>query len=97
MVALSKITIEDEVLIGHNCSIIDNDGHDLAIDKRTTGTPKAKDVYISKNVFIGNNVSILKGVTIGKNSIIGNGSLVTKDIPENTIAAGNPAKLIRTI
>jgi maltose O-acetyltransferase len=97
LIAFSKITIEDEVLIGFNCSIIDNDGHELAIDKRTTGTPKTEDVHISKNVFIGNNVSILKGVTIGKNSIIGNGSLVTKDIPENTIAAGNPAKIIRTI
>lgn len=96
-VAFSKITIEDDVLIGFNCSIIDNDGHELAIDKRTTGTSISKDVFISKNVFIGNNVSILKGVIIGENSVIGNGSVVTKSIPKNTIAAGNPAKIIRDI
>jgi maltose O-acetyltransferase len=48
-------------------------------------------------VFLGSNVTILKGVTIGKNSIIGNGSVVTKNIPENVVAAGNPAKFIRNL
>ena len=93
----SKVVIENDVLIGIGCSIIDNDGHDLAIDKRKIGSPKTALVHIHQNVFLGSNVSILKGVTIGKNSIIGNGSLVTKDIPENMIAAGNPAKVIRNL
>ncbi len=93
----SKVVIENDVLIGGNCSIIDNDGHDLAIDKRNIGSPKTASVHIHQNVFLGSNVTILKGVTIGKNSIIGNGSVVTKDIPENVIAAGNPAKVIRNL
>ena len=93
----SKVVIENDVLIGVNCSIIDNDGHDLAIDKRNIGSPKTASVQIHQNVFLGSNVSILKGVTIGKNSIIGNGSVVTTDIPENVIAAGNPAKVIRNL
>ena len=54
-------------------------------------------VVIKDNVFIGVNTVILKGVTIGENSIIGAGSVVTKDIPANSVAVGNPAKVIQTI
>lgn len=93
----SKVVIENNVLIGVNCSLIDNDGHDLAIDKRNVGSPKMAPIYIQQNVFLGSNVTILKGVIIGKNSIIGNGSVVTKNIPENVIAAGNPAKVIKNL
>jgi maltose O-acetyltransferase len=93
----SKVIIENDVLIGVGCSIIDNDGHDLVIDKRIVGIPNMSPVHIHQNVFLGSNVSILKGVTIGKNSIIGNGSVVTNNIPENVIAAGNPAKVIRNL
>lgn len=96
-VAFSKITIQNDVLIGVNCAIIDNDGHQLDPNQRNEGDPKSAVVFISENVFLGDNVSILKGVTIGKNAVIGNGSLVTKDIPENAIAAGNPAKVIRNL
>lgn len=91
--ALSKITIQDHVLIGMNCSILDNDGHHLDSDKRLTGIPKTADICIKNNVFIGDNVTILKGVTIGENSVIGNGSLVANDIPANVIAVGIPAKI----
>lgn len=97
IVAFSKVTIQDNVLIGVNCAIIDNDGHNLAIDKRNSYEIASAEVEIGENVFLGDNVTILKGVTIGKNSVIGNGSIVTKDIPENTIAAGNPAKVIRNL
>jgi len=93
----SKVVIENDVLIGVNCSFIDNDGHDLAIEKRNIGSPKTAPIHIHQNVFLGSNVTILKGVTIGKNSIIGNGSVVTKNIPENVVAAGNPAKFIRNL
>ncbi len=96
-VASCKITIDDNVLIGVNCSIIDNDGHNLDIEKRNNGNPMKKEVHIHKNVFIGSNVSILKGVTIGENSVIGYGSVVTQSIPENVIAAGNPARIIRSL
>jgi maltose O-acetyltransferase len=93
----SKVVVENDVLIGVNCSFIDNDGHDLAIEKRNIGSPKTDPIHIHQNVFLGSNVTILKGVTIGKNSIIGNGSVVTKNIPENVVAAGNPAKFIRNL
>lgn len=96
-IAILKINIDDNVLIGVNCSIIDNDGHDLDIFKRNVGNPKSDEVHIKKNVFLGSNVTVLKGVTIGENSVIGNGSIVTKDIPDNVIAAGNPAKVIRNL
>ena len=96
-VAFSKITIQNNVLIGVNCSIIDNDGHNLDSNKRTSDDLKSSEVLIAENVFLGDNVTILKGVTIGKNSVIGNGSIVTKSIPENVIAAGNPARVIRDL
>ena len=95
--AFSKITIQNNVLIGVNCAVIDNDGHHLDIDKRNDGEPKSAAVLIGENVFLGDNVTVLKGVVIGKNSVIGNGAIVTKDIPENTIAAGNPAIVIRNL
>ena len=90
--AMSKITIGNNVLIGVNCSIIDNDGHHLDSDKRNTGIPKSAAVVIGDNVFLGDHVTILKGVTIGPNAVIGNGAVVTKNIPENARGAGNPAK-----
>ncbi|HMI08723.1 MAG TPA: acyltransferase [Flavobacterium sp.] len=96
-VAFSGIVISDHVLIGVNCAILDNDGHHLDFDKRTTETPKSAAVFIGENVFLGDNVTILKGVSIGKNSIIGHSAVVTKDIPENSIAAGNPAVVIRSL
>ena len=91
------IEIEENTLIGINCQIMDSDFHDLDPEKRTTGILKTAKVIIGKNVFIGNNVSILKGVTIGDNSVIGTGAVVTKSIPANTIAAGNPAVVIRDL
>jgi maltose O-acetyltransferase len=93
----SKIVIEDNVLVGDKCSIMDNDGHALQVARRNLGIPKFKEVRICKNVFLGSNVIILKGVTIGENSVIGSGSVVTKNIPENVIAAGNPANVIRNL
>jgi galactoside O-acetyltransferase len=96
-VAFSKITIQNNVLIGVNCAIIDNDGHNLDIDKRNDDELKSVPVFIAENVFLGDDVTILKGVTIGRNSVIGNGSIVTKSIPENVIAAGNPARVIRNL
>ena len=91
------IEIGENTLIGINCQIMDSDFHDLDPEKRTTGVPKTPKVIIGKNVFIGNNVSILKGVTIGDNSVIGTGAVVTKSVPANTIAGGNPAVVIRDL
>ena len=86
------IEIQDGALIGHNVTIATLN-HDFNPDKRQNLTPKA--VKIGKNVWIGSDCTILPGVEIGDGAIIGAGSVVTKLIPENSIAVGNPAKVIR--
>jgi galactoside O-acetyltransferase len=95
--AFGKITIGNNVLIGTNCTIMDTDAHALDPQQRNTGIPKNLPVHIGENVFLGSDVTVLKGVTIGRNSVIGNGSVVTKDIPEMVIAAGNPARIIKSL
>ena len=79
-------------MIGSHCDIIDSDFHDLHPDRRKDGVAKTGKVEIAENVLIGSNVIILKGVRIGKNAIIANGSVVTRSIPENALAFGNPAR-----
>ena len=88
------IFIGDGVLIGHNV-VIATLNHDLRPEKRQGMHPKP--VKIGRNVWIGSNSTILPGVTVGDNAVIGAGSVVTKDIPENTVFAGNPAKFIKNI
>lgn len=78
--------------MGANTLINDTDWHS---DDWRTGPP-AK-VVIGNNVWLGSGVVVLKGVEIGKNSLIGAGSIVTKSIPPNCIAAGNPARVIRQL
>lgn len=95
--AVSKITIEDDVMIGINCMLVDTDGHDLDPEKRMTGDIKSAPITIKKNVIIYYNSVVFKGVTIGENSVIGACSVVTKDIPPNVFAAGSPAKVIRSL
>ena len=69
--------------------------HDINLKTRNNASPKP--VKIGKNVWIGANCTILPGVTIGDNSVIGAGSVVAKSIPANSIAVGNPAKVIKQI
>lgn len=88
------IIIGDNCLIGHNVTITTLN-HDFIPEKRQSLSPKS--VYVGKNVWIGANVTILPGITIGDNAIIGAGSIVVKNIPANTIAVGNPARVIKTI
>ena len=95
--AIHSIEFGNDVLVGVNCSFIDNDGHNLAVDNRKKGIPNSAPIKIGNNVFIGDNVTILKGVIIGDNAVIGNGSIVTKSIPSNVIAAGNPANVIKEL
>ncbi|HPT22616.1 MAG TPA: DapH/DapD/GlmU-related protein [Bacteroidales bacterium] len=95
-VAASKITVGNNVLIGANCTIIDNDFHNINPHKRDDSDYQGRSITIEDNVFIGFNCFILKGVTIGENSIIGANSVVINSIPKNTIAIGNPCKVIIT-
>lgn len=88
------IEIGDGSLIGHNTTIATLN-HDFNPAKRQNLTPNA--VKIGKNVWIGSDCTILPGVEIGDGAIVGAGSVVTKSVSENTIVAGNPAKVIRKI
>lgn len=88
------ITIGDGTLVGHNVTIATLN-HDYNPNNRASITPKP--VKIGKNVWIGSDSTILPGVEIGDGAIIGAGSVVTKNVPANTIAAGNPARIIRKI
>lgn len=93
-----EIVIEDNTLIGANVFITDSDHHPMHPTMRWSNNEsdiKSCKVHIEENVFIGAYAIILKGVRIGKNSVVGAGSVVTKDLPPNTIAAGNPAKIIK--
>lgn len=96
MIDLGKIKIGNRVLIGPGTGLF-TAIHPTDPEIRATGIEKGVDITIEDDVRIGGNATILPGVTIGKGAIIGAGSVVTKDIPEMTIAAGNPAKVIRKI
>ncbi|SDM55503.1 acyltransferase [Kriegella aquimaris] len=85
-----KIVIGNNVKVGANVLITDSDWH--LDDPRVSGP---KPVFIGDNVWLGYGVVVMKGVTIGENSIIGINSVVTKDIPANVLAAGNPCKVIK--
>ena len=90
IVCNNRIEIGNNVICGANTAIGDRDGHSDRYHSL-----KKTEIKIGDDVWLGMNVLILKGVTIGDNTIIGAGSIVTKDIPANCIAAGNPCKVIR--
>ena len=100
-----RLTIGNHVNIGGNCLILDTDVHQLDYRVRrgenvcdatdNTSMVQSVPVAIEDDVWIGANCQILKGVTIGARSVIGAGSVVTKSIPSDCIAAGNPCKVIR--
>lgn len=90
------ITIGDNTFIGPNCGFYTNT-HPENIQARNQGLEKALPITIGKNIWIGANVSVMPGVSIGEGSVIGAGSIVTRDIPKNSVAVGNPCRVIRTI
>lgn len=96
-----KIDIGKDCLLASNVLIMDNDGHPLDYKERKANMPPHKEdvkpVKIGNNVWIGTNTTIMKGVSIGDKAIIGAGSVVIKDVPENCIAAGNPAITIKEL
>lgn len=93
---VGKVKIGKNVMFAPNVSIY-TAGHPIHPDSRNSGYEYGMPVTIGDNVWIGGNVVINPGVTIGNNVVIGSGSVVTKDIPDNMIAVGNPCKIIREI
>lgn len=91
-----KISIGNHVLISPNVTIV-TCGHPVHPALRPNGEMYCFPVIIEDWVWIGSNVTILPGVTIGKGSVIGAGSVVTKDIPSNVVAFGNPCRAVREI
>ncbi|WP_293906594.1 MULTISPECIES: sugar O-acetyltransferase [unclassified Sphingobacterium] len=92
----APVTIGENVLFGPNVSLF-TAGHPLHFEARNQGWEFAQPIVIEDNVWIGGHVVVNPGVRIGKNAVIGSGSVVTKDIPADVIAAGNPCRIIRPI
>ncbi|HDY86691.1 MAG TPA: N-acetyltransferase [bacterium] len=94
------VEIEDNVFVGHNVTFI-NDLFPRAT--AADGSLQTEDDWeciptlIKKGVSIGSSVTLLCGITVGENAVIGAGSVVTKDVPANTVVAGNPAKIMKKI
>lgn len=88
------IHIGDNTLIGHNV-VLATINHDLHPASRGTNLPRP--IRIGRNVWIGANATVLPSVTIGDNAVIAAGAVVTKDVPENTVVGGVPAKVIRNL
>ncbi len=91
---LGGITIEDDVLIGPKVSLI-TENHPLKPQHRKGLIGKS--IHIKKNAWIGAGATILPGVTIGENAVVAAGALVSKDVPDNVVVGGIPAKIIKTI
>ena len=90
------VYVGDKVMFGPNVTIA-TANHPIESGLRNQAMQYNKPVHIGENVWIGANTVIVPGVSIGKNSVIGAGSVVTKDIPENVLAVGNPCRVLRPI
>ena len=94
------VTIEDNVFVGHNVTFI-NDTYPRATTRegnlQTDDDWKVEPTLVKNGASVGSGAVILSNVTIGENAIVGAGSVVTKDVPPNSIVAGNPARFIRKI
>ena len=93
---VGKVKIGDHFMCGPNVQIC-TAGHPIHPESRNSGYEYGIDITIGENVWIGGNVLVCPGVTIGNNVVIGGGSVVTKDIPDNVVAVGNPCRVLREI
>lgn len=89
----TKIIIGENCMFSRNSKIMTSDGHDVYKDDKRINF--AKDIIIGDNVWVTDNVTILKGVTVGNGAILAINSTVTKNVPNNSIIAGNPAKVVK--
>lgn len=96
--AMSEIVLGNDVRLGANCKVIDNDFHAIEASRRREGRVEdipRRPIHIGDGCFIGTNCILLKGTTLGRNCVVGAGSVVTGTWPDNSIIAGNPARLIK--
>lgn len=92
----AKIQFGKKNFVGPNCGFY-TAIHPFDVEKRNAGFEIAKPITLGDNIWLGGNVIVLPDVTIGSNSVIGAGSVVTKNIPENVLAFGNPCKVVREL
>lgn len=93
--ASDEITLGDGVMLANGAYITDSDWH--TIYDRTVRDERVTPVHIGENVWLGDHATVLKGVTIGKNSVVAARAVVTRDVPENVVVAGNPAKVVKEL
>jgi maltose O-acetyltransferase len=93
---VASIAIGDDVQIGPNVQLL-TPTHPIDPDTRRAKWEAAEPIAIEGNVWLGGGVIVLPGVTIGENSVVGAGSIVTRDLPPNVVAAGNPARVVRAL
>jgi maltose O-acetyltransferase len=93
---VASITIGRDVQIGPNVQLL-TPTHPVEPEQRLAKLEAAKPIVIGDNVWLGGGAIVLAGVTIGANSVIGAGAVVTRDVPENVVAVGNPARVIREL
>lgn len=91
-----RVKFGDNVFIAPNCGFY-TAGHPIDFERRNEGLEYAYPITVGNNVWFGAGVQVMPNVTIGDNVVIGAGSIVTKDIPSNSLAVGNPCKVIRAI
>lgn len=92
----AKVTFGNNVFVAPNCGFY-TAGHPIDFERRNQGLEYVCPITVGDNVWIGAGVQVMPGVTIGSNVVIGGGSVVVKDIPSNSVAVGNPCKVIRAI
>lgn len=92
----AAVTFGDNVLVGPNCGFY-TAGHPLDIEQRNAALEYVRPITIGDNVWIGGNCMFMPGVTVGAGAVIGAGSVVTRNVPANAVAAGNPCRVIREI
>ncbi|MBR5047891.1 MAG: sugar O-acetyltransferase, partial [Eubacterium sp.] len=90
------VTFGNDVFIAPSCGF-HTSGHPIDYERRNQGLEYAYPIVVGNNVWIGAGVQVMPGVTIGSNVVIGGGSIVTKNIPDNSVAVGNPCRVIRPI